>query len=134
MVAHASDVLGLNVLCQRIEEVPIDHFPDKFDVIVMLDVLEHVPRPLRVLEKVSHWTHPGSPLLIRGPLSNDPIARLKGAARRLVGKVKKLPGYPLDVNSFTKKSLSVLLATHGFQVQSWINESRGFANTLARRL
>jgi SAM-dependent methyltransferase len=134
MVDHARTVLGLDVVCRRIEDIPSDNFKADFDVVVMLDVLEHLPHPRVILNKIAEWTHSGSFLLVRGPLHNDIVAKFKEAARRMVGVKKQLPGYPLDVNSFSKKSLVRLLTLGGFKTFAYIDETRQFANVLARRL
>ena len=85
------------------------------------------------MRKVAHWLRPGGSVFIRGPLSNNPIARLKEGIRRAVRLTKQLPGYPLDANMFNKRSLSALLMTSGFDRPAWIDETTSFSNLLARR-
>lgn len=92
------------------------------------------PTPLsivhEVLRKIRGWMPGGASLLIRGPLSNRPITRLKEAIRRFVGPVKQLPGYPLDANVFNPRSMRAMLVTAGFtRVQIWSEPD--FANVLA---
>jgi 2-polyprenyl-3-methyl-5-hydroxy-6-metoxy-1,4-benzoquinol methylase len=133
MADHARRKLGLRVVQAAIESVPADSFSAEFDAITLLDCLEHIPQPRDVLERASRWTVGGGALLIRGPLANDPVAHVKERARRLLRRTKQLAGYPLDANSFNKRSLGRLLTDYGFVVRGWLNETKGFANLLAER-
>jgi 2-polyprenyl-3-methyl-5-hydroxy-6-metoxy-1,4-benzoquinol methylase len=134
MANHARDTLGLSVIQGRIEDIDSDPLRQSFDVIVLMDVLEHIPDPRALFHKIADWLVPNADLLIRGPLHNNPIAEAKEWIRRLIGIQKELPGYPLDVNGFTKKSLTRLLGEYGFGDFAWVNEARDFANLIARRL
>jgi 2-polyprenyl-3-methyl-5-hydroxy-6-metoxy-1,4-benzoquinol methylase len=132
MVSHARLALGLHVIHGRVEDIEHDRVPFNCHVIVLMDVIEHIPDPYAFFHKVCHWLTPGGCVLIRGPLHNDPIGRAKAEIRRALWIEKQLPGYPLDVNLFTKKSLTRLLEQLGFGDFVWINETRGFANVVAR--
>jgi 2-polyprenyl-3-methyl-5-hydroxy-6-metoxy-1,4-benzoquinol methylase len=134
MATHARTALGLNVIQGRVEDIARSSLGQSFDIVVLMDVLEHIPDPHALFRKVGEWLAPEADMLIRGPLHNDPIAEAKEWIRRLVGIQKELPGYPLDVNGFTKKSLMRLLGQFGFGDFVWINEARDFANLTARRL
>ena len=126
----ARSTYGLEVLNARIEDAPRELGP--FDVVTLLDVLEHVPQPLAAIRRVSGWMDEGGYLLIRGPLSNSRLAHLKEAVRRIVAPVKRLPGYPLDANMFNRRSLTTMLAAAGFTTTN-VWELDGFANLLAVR-
>jgi len=134
MADHARSRYGLDVITARIEDIGIDRWHRCFDVITFLDCLEHVPYPRSALQKSSHWLKPGGFILIRGPLTNRRLARLKEAIRRLVRVSKRLPGYPLEVNTFNKNSLTHLLRSTGFVPEGWIHEASNFANLLGRRV
>ena len=133
MAQHARDEYHLEVLSSRIEDVPENEWSAAFDVITMLDCLEHVPEPLAAMRKVHHWLRPNGTAFIRGPLSNSPVGRLKEGVRRLFGLAKQLPGYPLDANMFNKVSLGKLLEVSGFDNPIWIGETSAFSNLVARR-
>lgn len=133
MAAHARNALGLDVIQGRVEDIEGDRFRQRFDVLVLMDVLEHIPDPYALFDKVSHWLMADACVLIRGPLHNDPIARARESIRRLLWIEKELPGYPLDVNLFTKQSLTRLLGEFGYADLVWINAARDFANVVARR-
>lgn len=134
MAAHARTALGLNVIQGRIEDIERDCFLRNVDVIVLMDVLEHIPDPYGLFQTISYWLAADAYVLIRGPLHNDPIARAREWIRRVLWIEKELPGYPLDVNLFTKKSLTQLLGQFGYGDLMWINAARNFANVVARRV
>ena len=134
MAAHAREALSLDVAQGRIEDIPVDRFTTPFDVVVILDCLEHIPDPRGLMQKVAAWTQPDATLFIRGPLVNSAVARGKEAVRRMLGATKQLPGYPLDANAFNKHSLSRLIGDAGFRVDAWLKETGSFANLRARRV
>ncbi len=134
MALHARSKYGLEVMNARLEEVDFHTWNANFDVIVLLDSLEHIPAPNAAIQKTAQWVKLAGYLFIRGPLANSRIARLKEAVRRGLGLVKRLPGYPLDASSFNKQSLSVLVSQNGFVVDRWINETASFANLLCHRV
>jgi cyclopropane fatty-acyl-phospholipid synthase-like methyltransferase len=134
MATHARTALGLSVIQGRIEDIESRSVRQSFDVVVLMDVLEHIPDPCALFQKVSDWLAPDAHILVRGPLRNNAIAEAKEWARRLLWIEKELPGYPLDVNGFTKKSLTRLLGQFGFGEFAWLNEARDFANLTGRRL
>ncbi len=124
---------SLPVMTGRIEDVPADKWKAEFDVVTLMDCLEHLPRPLDAFRKVAEWTRPGAVVFIRGPLVNDPVGSLKESLRRLVWKRKQLPGYPLDANIFNRRSLAVMLDRAGFDVENWVSSTKTFANVIVRR-
>jgi cyclopropane fatty-acyl-phospholipid synthase-like methyltransferase len=133
MAKHAREELGLSVVHGRIEDIPLKGFSEEFTAIVLMDVLEHIPKPRDAMERIKAWLIPGGYLLVRGLLANDPIAKLKEVVRRILKKNKRLDGYPLDVNSFTKRSLGCLFEENQLELTSWINDGPDFANLLARK-
>jgi SAM-dependent methyltransferase len=130
--AAAARNRGLEVLNERIEDAPSRWGP--FDIVTLLDCLEHVPAPLKALRKVAGWLVPGGAVFIRGPLANCRLGRLKEAVRRITGPTKRLPGYPLDANAFSPRSLEALLMKAGFDKAIWATETKGFGQVWARRL
>lgn len=133
MAAHASKTYHLDVLNSRIEDVALKRWFHHFDVITLLDCLEHVPEPRQAMRKIAAWLRPGGFVFIRGPLSNSRVARIKEGLRRALRIGKRLPGYPLDASTFNKRSLQTLLELSGFQPVVWVVVTSSFATVLARR-
>ncbi len=131
MVRHACERLGVSVIEGRIEDIEENAFNESFSTIVLMDVLEHIPVPHSVIRKIKRWLAPNGWLLIRGPLANDPIGKVKEALRRLTGTEKQLSGYPLDVNVFNKESQAFLVEQFQINVSRWIDVKSNFANLLA---
>jgi SAM-dependent methyltransferase len=133
MADHARTTYGLDVRTSPIEELPVSAWAEGFDVITILDCLEHIPEPRTAMSKVASWLNPGGHVLIRGPLADSPIARMKESLRRMLGIQKRLPGYPLDANMFNRRSLARLLDEAGFAPPSWIRATSNFANVLSQK-
>lgn len=130
-MAESARKRGLSVVVGSATDLDCDVFDQPFDVVVLMDVLEHIARPRDVMERVNAWTAPGSTLLIRGPMNNDPYARMREAVRRILRIDKQLPGYPLDANVFSTRSLETLVSAYGFRVTAWPKMNRGFSNMLS---
>lgn len=133
MAELARSRFDLSVTCGDAADAPFGLFAEEFDTVTLLDTLEHIPRPRRVLRRIAAWTGADAVVLVRGPIHNDPLARAKELLRVGLGLRKELEGYPLDANYFTKKSLAWILALHGFRVTGWPGEVTGFAHAVARR-
>jgi SAM-dependent methyltransferase len=133
MATRARDALGLDVIEGRLEDINPGRFADRFDTIVLMDVLEHIPQPRTLIETLTRWLRPDGLIFVRGPVHNDPLDRLKAFVRRVAQVEKRLPGYPLDSNFFTPHSLATLLMEHGYRDLRWFTLTRGFGNILARR-
>lgn len=103
------------MLNSRIEDVSPDRWAGEYDVVTVLDVLEHLPEPLLAVRKIARWVRPSGGLLVRGPLSNSRMTHLKEGVRRRFKLMKQLPGYPLDANVFNKRSMSAMLGACGFR-------------------
>ena len=133
MAKHARETYNLDVRNSPIEDLAASEWEGAFDVVTLLDCLEHIPDPRAAMAKVANWLRPGGHTFIRGPLSDSPIARVKESVRRVLRISKQLPGYPLDANMFNRRSLERLLSDTGFAPPSWINARKDFANLLARK-
>ncbi len=73
---YARDQLGLNVFCGQLEEA---QFPDKFfDVVVLWDVLEHLPNPRAALVEIRRVLADDGWLIFRVPNLDSLDARLFG--------------------------------------------------------
>ncbi|MGD0091367.1 MAG: class I SAM-dependent methyltransferase [Planctomycetota bacterium] len=72
---YARDELKLDV-----RELPLDGLPagERYDVITLWGVLEHVPHPLRTMEQVRAHLRPGGQAWVMTPNSNALLRFLKG--------------------------------------------------------
>jgi 2-polyprenyl-3-methyl-5-hydroxy-6-metoxy-1,4-benzoquinol methylase len=94
--------------------LPVDHIdffkmePKSFDIITMWDVLEHIDNANLVIEKCSGMVNKNGFLIIQVPQIDSLVAKLKKENWNMMG---------LDhVNYFSKKTITLLLNKHGFEV------------------
>jgi 2-polyprenyl-3-methyl-5-hydroxy-6-metoxy-1,4-benzoquinol methylase len=98
-------------------KLPVEHIDffkmpesNKFDVLTMWDVLEHIDRADTVIEKCSKLINEGGYIVIQVPQIDSYIAKKYGADWKMMG---------LDhVNYFSKKTLTELLEKNGFNVRT----------------
>lgn len=104
----AREHLKLSGIHPTLEEA---RFPDAhFDVVTLIDVIEHLPDPLRLMREISRITKPGGVVYIVTP----DIASL--SARCLRGKWWGLR--PAHIYYFSRKTLAALLEKTGYEVLS----------------
>ena len=109
----------------------------RFDLVWLDNVLEHVPRPRQVLQRVRGVLEPGGLLLIEVPNDNSPLHRYL-ESRELIER-PFWQAWPEHLSYFTSESLQRLLAAHGFEVVDRIgdfpidlfllNEAANYVNT-----
>jgi SAM-dependent methyltransferase len=78
----------------------------RFDVVTMLDYIEHDPAPGRLLARVAELLRPGGCLYITSPNISGRVARLLGSRWWGIN--------PLHLYYFSPECLSRLLEQHGF--------------------
>jgi len=103
--------LESNIKNTYFEEARIDK--DYFDLILMVDVLEHIPDPVGYIKNVRQHLRNGGILYIEIP--NEDLLQLKGWVRRKLDFYFGYPTHPLHVSLFTKNTLSILLRSSGFR-------------------
>jgi 2-polyprenyl-3-methyl-5-hydroxy-6-metoxy-1,4-benzoquinol methylase len=103
--------LGGSIKNTYFEEARIDK--GYFDVILMVDVLEHIPEPVGYIKNVRQYLRSGGILYIEIP--NEDLLRLKGWIRRKLNFYFNYPTHPLHVSLFTRNTLSILLSNSGFR-------------------
>jgi SAM-dependent methyltransferase len=104
MAAHASDVLGLPVICTQIETMEGD---TQYDVVTMIQLLAHLVDPHRALAVVARATRPGGYWLIEGWNSQSNMARIRGRRWHVYNP-------PSVIHYFSMQSLDTLAARFGF--------------------
>ena len=98
---------GLNIVSGN--EVECENFNQRFELITMWDVLEHLEEPRAVLEQAARWLKPGGVLALNTVDSASLGARLAGAHWRHLAP-------PHHLQYFTRQSLMHLLTAAGFRV------------------
>lgn len=112
-VNYARNKLGLNVFIGTLEEASFDE--ESIDVVTMIDVLEHIPEPMKTLREAKRILREGGLLVVRVP--NFKFHWLKTL---LLRAIKRRGFIGLDshnhVNHFTVKALRDGLRRLGFNV------------------
>jgi len=114
-------------------------FPDaSFDVITLMDVIEHVPSPVSLVREARRILRPGGALLILTPDFAAPMARIMG---RWWWGLR-----PAHLYYFSKMTLTSLLVREGFEIERvrrvgrrfslgyWITRARGYAPRLVEAI
>lgn len=134
--SYARDQLGLQV--QTSDLFSADLPPASFDAVVLSDVLEHLPGPGQALDRIAALTRPGGVLLLTLPDAGSRVAQAMG--RRWWSVI------PTHVQYFTRGSLTLLLARHGwgvlelgtapkaFTIAYYLSRVGGYSTTLADSL
>ena len=107
--AHAREQLGLDVRADFLAASPAD-IGAPVDATVMLDVIEHLEHPDRVIAHVAEVSRPGAALLITTGDIGSWVARHRGRRWRLIHP-------PTHLHYFSRPTLRRLLERHGFQVR-----------------
>lgn len=117
--------LRLNVITGTVEDV---QFNEKFNIVTMYHILEHLPNPIGSLKKVLELIADDGTLIIKGP-------NLGSFDRIWHGK--KWRGYdlPFHLYHFTPKTYQMILKMAGFSVQKILLQNwRLFEHLMEMRL
>ena len=106
-VRHASVGLGLDARCQNYLES--DEASEQFTDCFMWDVIEHLPRPDRIIKKIHGDLKPGGRLLITTGDIDRLLPRLQGPNWRMIHP-------PTHLHYFSRSTLSLMLESCGFKV------------------
>lgn len=105
---------GLNVQRGSFEDLPVQS--DRYDVMFMGDVLEHLVQPLDMLRKAHSMLKPTGVFATEVPSTfNSLTGRLAVAGMRALRAKKKMGLPPYHVNEFTPKTLRLMIERAGFK-------------------
>ncbi|MBT3175222.1 MAG: class I SAM-dependent methyltransferase [Lentimicrobiaceae bacterium] len=116
----AKEKTGINVHNIQLENY---HSDIKFDGLLLLDVLEHLYNPIKVLKHCASHMRKDGYIFIHVPHHGGLSARFKRFLhKRNLKKGYKHFGFPAHIYNFDKKSLKVILEKSGFKTihfESW---------------
>ncbi|GEM_PF-1172023 len=116
---------GLSCRCLRIEDFPPG---ETFDAVVMIHVLEHLPRPVEMLKFVSTLLEPAGIVYIRVP---NLASRLVNRGRTaLLGHLKPRE----HLSYFTPETLTRALGAAGFSAEVGVEGRNSWADLANSRL
>lgn len=107
---------GIDMRTGTLDAVPSD---SRYDVITMLDLIEHVTDPTDVLRKAHALLAPSGLLVINTPDAGSFYARLMGSRWHLI-----VP--PEHLYYFNRKNISALLERIGFRVRTVTTVGKSF--------
>jgi 2-polyprenyl-3-methyl-5-hydroxy-6-metoxy-1,4-benzoquinol methylase len=96
-----------------------------FDVVTMIEFLEHMPAPNKFLQSAARWLRPGGLLYITTPNANS-------LNRRLLGLQWSIFSPPEHVTILTSRGLRAALAKAGFQARRIRTEGLNPSEIVAR--
>ena len=103
---------GLTVYTLTLDEFANQSPPGGFDVVVLLNVLEHVPNAVRTLQQCGQMLADGGILCVRVP--ND-FSEIQSAARQKLARDPWWIAVPDHINYFNFASLRTVLHRVGFE-------------------
>lgn len=116
----AKEKTGITVHNMQLKDYKSDI---KFDGVLLLDVLEHLYDPVRVLTECGSHTKQGGYIFIHVPHHGGISTRFKKFLHKIgLKKGYKHFGFPAHIYAFDKKSLKAILAKSGFETvhfESW---------------
>jgi 2-polyprenyl-3-methyl-5-hydroxy-6-metoxy-1,4-benzoquinol methylase len=118
LAAQVEAEVGCRVQCGFLTEVDLPS--QRFDVVTLLDLLEHVEEPLEVLVRARELLRPGGVLLLLTPNEHALVREVARLLHRLSGgrldRPMRLLYYPEHVSYFTRQSLLRLVAAAGLEL------------------
>jgi SAM-dependent methyltransferase len=101
---------GIHVFPKPFEEIPPGDFPNKFDLVTCISVLEHVENPRNVLLKTRDLLRPDGSLFLGMPDAKRPLVKISEFYS------------PEHLSNFTEETLGRLLSSCGFEIDAIFSE------------
>ncbi len=106
---------GFKVHSGKTEEL---HFDKKFEVITMMDVIEHLPNPLATLKSLKRFLIPGGEIIVYTPNHRSPIVRMANLLNTFGVSTPAVNIFANNhVSFFDDNTLSETLKRAGFHVK-----------------
>jgi methionine biosynthesis protein MetW len=112
--AHAAAQIADHVVQGALEDPDLPFEPDSFDLVVLADVLEHLPDPAAGLARAASWCRPGASVLVSVPN----VAHWQARLTLLRGRWPQTDSGTFDAGHlrwFTRDALGALLAEAGLR-------------------
>jgi SAM-dependent methyltransferase len=111
--------LALDVFCGELADAGFP--PQRFDVIYLADVLEHIPEPLQFVRELHRVLAPDGAVVVCGPTALNSLARRLGLfAYKLFGKTRSIALAPYHLFEYTPRTMGLLFEGGGFEVvRTW---------------
>ncbi len=111
-VDHTRTVLHLPA--QRVEFLDVPEERESQDIICLWDTLEHLSRPIAVIEKAARWLKPGGLLVLTTPDIGSRLARWRKTRWRQIHPPSHLFYFPSETlqRAFKKAGLEVFHQEH----------------------
>jgi len=113
LAQYSRDVLGFDVIQGKVQEVDIPS--NSYQIITIIDVLEHLVGPKTILEKLSSALEPGGLLIIKVPNYNMQIVKQAIAKKLKISNAGIFGGYG-HINHFNIDSLQAIIQTLGLEL------------------
>lgn len=97
-----------------------NYSPGFFDVIISIEVIEHINNPLEEIAKFRELLRPGGVVYLTTPNFNS-------VSKFLLGKNWNIVAYPEHLSYYTKKTLKDLFESNGFETGSIITSGVSFS-------
>jgi len=81
-----------------------------YDFVLLFEVIEHLPNPGALIERITGLVKPGGCLMITTPAVDNPFARYFPSSCPYYGA-------PIHISLFTRQALTCLLSRSGFRIE-----------------
>jgi 2-polyprenyl-3-methyl-5-hydroxy-6-metoxy-1,4-benzoquinol methylase len=109
--AFCKKTMGVEVRCGTVASPPFP--PESFDVVAMLDVLEHMYDPVHALKQASNLLKRGGMVVIKSP--NGPMQLRKERLKKRLGKGTGYVAHIGHLNQFSPRTLKLTFRESGLE-------------------